>query len=538
MSSSRAVRAKVEVDPAQETPRRYYDIEEPASDKDPRRIAEDFLARAADELGISPDLSGLKFQEVRGSILGKHVLFQQQHAGRPVTGAWARVDVDPAGRVFNVQTDLFPDSMLGGKRAATAEEPSPVITEAEALERAQAATGASPEAPHEVHSTEQVTLPVDGQPRPAWKVVLVATQQPGEWKVYVDASTGEVLRVVKLLKSAHGRVFDPHPVATLNDTTLEDDSAIPDAAYTVVELIDLDGSGHLDGPFVSTVNTQNRIKRSDGRYLFSRADRPFKEVMVYFHIDRVQRYIQSLGFDNVMNRQIAVDIAGLVVDNSDYSPITKALRFGIGGVDDAEDAEIILHEYGHAIQDNQVPGFGVSPECQAMGEGFGDYLGASFFADVKPAVLRACVGSWDAVAYSGDNPPSLRRIDSNKKYPRDLHGEEHDDGEIWSACLWEIREALGGRTADRLIIAHHFLLTPQSSFEDAGNALITTDRQLNEGRNVELIRDVFVRRGIFPNPNRHDKRAGVRYADIVTRSHALAAGAQSASSEPASSGVR
>jgi len=29
------------------------------------------------------------------------------------------------------------------------------------------------------------------------------------------------------------------------------------------------------------------------------------------------------------------------------------LRFGKGGVDDAEDAEVILHAYGHAIQDSQ-----------------------------------------------------------------------------------------------------------------------------------------------------------------------------------------
>jgi hypothetical protein len=37
-----------------------------------------------------------------------------------------------------------------------------------------------------------------------------------------------------------------------------------------------------------------------------------------------------------------------------------------GGVDDAEDADVILHEYGHAIQDNQVPGFGSSLEAGAM----------------------------------------------------------------------------------------------------------------------------------------------------------------------------
>ena len=108
-------------------------------------------------------------------------------------------------------------------------------------------------------------------------------------------------------------------------------------------------------------------------------------------------------------------------------------------MDDAEDAEIILHEYGHALQDDQLPGFGASKEGKAMGEGFGDYLAASFFADVKPQPMRPTVGNWDAVSYSGAEPPCLRRLDSNKKYPKDIKGEEHDDGEIWSSCLWEIR---------------------------------------------------------------------------------------------------
>jgi hypothetical protein len=68
--------------------------------------------------------------------------------------------------------------------------------------------------------------------------------------------------------------------------------------------------------------------------------------------------------------------------------------------------------------------------------------------------------------------------------------------------------------ADKLVIAHHFLLTPQSGFEDAAKALLTVDQQLNQGRNVEVIRDVFVRRGILPNPKRKNKRAGVRFHDI------------------------
>ena len=106
-----------------------------------------------------------------------------------------------------------------------------------------------------------------------------------------------------------------------------------------------------------------------------------------------------------------------------------------------------------------------------------------------PLLDTSCPCAVPIIRLPGTTLQNLR-LDSNKKYPRDLHGEVHDDGEIWSACLWELRTALGGPAADKLIIAHHFLLTPNSTFEDAA------------------------RRGILPNPKRKNRRAGFRFDDI------------------------
>lgn len=528
MTKLKGLTAKVETHHRYKTPRRIYDVKTQASRKSPRKIAEATLKKIAGDLKIRPDLSQLKFDRVRESILGSHVLFQQYHASKQISGAWVRVDVARDGRVFNIHNDLVPEPAMVRTRKADARRAA--ITQAKQLSASEAkARAIEAVAPAKGDSIRVVHNELcfythNGVPTLSWKVIVKTTpelspgraRRPAEWKMYLDAVTGVILEKRNLLRfvDGKGRVFDPNPVVTLNDTSLENKSAIPDNAYVDVVLRDLRKTGFIEGPYVTTKTTKNRIKKRNRDFRFKRTDRAFKEVMVYFHIDRLQRHLQRMGFKNVLNRPIPVNIDGERDDNSHYSPSDKDLTFGTGGVDDAEDAEIIVHEYGHAIQDDQLPGFGASSEGEAMGEGFGDFLAASFFSDVKPKNMKPTVGNWDATFYSGDEPPCLRRLDSNKKYPKDLDGDVHDDGEIWSACLWELRAALGRGTTEKLVIAHHFLLGRDSGFEDGANALITADKNLNKGENESVIRDVFVRRGILPNPKRKGKRAGTPFDEI------------------------
>ncbi|MFZ0329019.1 MAG: hypothetical protein WBP64_11680 [Nitrososphaeraceae archaeon] len=153
-------------------------------------------------------------------------------------------------------------------------------------------------------------------------------------------------------------------------------------------------------------------------------------------------------------------------------------------------------------------------EVDAMGEGFGGYNASSFFAETKPLGMRSTLGNWDTTRYIGDEPPCLRRLDSNKKFPKDLTHEPHDDGEIWSACMYEIRTALGRKTTDTLVIPHHFVLSRSATFQNAANALITADKNLNGGRNQNVMPNVFIHRGILPNQNRKNKRAGLPFDQL------------------------
>src|SRR5215510_11740567 len=170
-----------------------------------------------------------------------------------------------------------------------------------------------------------------------------------------------------------GQVFFPNPVASLGDQSLTDqkDADYPalQAAYETVTLTNLDGSGYLRGDWANVVSeTGNPAFSSNNTFIYTRKDDRFEQVMAYYWVTEAQKYIQSLGFGstrrpvNMESQDVRINQIG--IDNSFSWDKHDLLRFGKGGVDDAEDAEVILHEYGHAIQDSQMnpPGFGTSVE--------------------------------------------------------------------------------------------------------------------------------------------------------------------------------
>lgn len=488
--------ARIERHKSHGAPRRVYDIDTPASDLPPREIADRFIASVVTQLRI--DLNSLRFDCVKPSIFGSHVLYQQLRDGVPISGAWLRVDISPDGRVFHLMNDLVPVRRTS-RRRRTKPHLGARAADAIAREAVEAKT-------RRVVGHELVQFPVNDVPRPAWKV-LVRTERPqGSWKLYIDAANGKVLESHDLVKRVvgRGRVFDPNPISRLNDPTLKPANPAPPQAYFDVDLAGLDGSGFLDGEFVTTKPTDNRVNSATNEFVFDRSQRAFREVMAYYHIDRARRHLSDLGISDVLNRAVPVKVDATKDDLSQYDPPSKTILFGSGGVPDAEDAEIIVHEYGHAIQDDQVPGFGESLEARAMGEGFGDFLSASIFADRKAPALQPMIGTWDASGYAPPQP-FLRRVDGKKKYPKDLHNNIYDDGEIWSSCLWQLREQLGSKITELLAIAHHHLLARDATFADAANALLTADKQLNGGAHVTAIRKVFTDRGIL----RRTKKQGV-----------------------------
>src|SRR6266511_1825566 len=203
--------------------------------------------------------------------------------------------------------------------------------------------------------------------------------------------------------------------------------------------------------------------------------------MGYYWVDTAQAYLQSLGFGGALRavnqRQIELRIDQFGGDNSFFREDKANITLGKGGVDDAVDG--------------QVPGFGTNLESGSIGEGFSDYLAVvvtSWASGVPTLVPEACVADWDSVSYTRTVPHCLRRIDGNKVYPRDVVGEVHRDGEIWSRALWDIRLGLGDRTATTLIVEAQFAFTVDTSFRAAALATVDAAQRLYGARAAGVVR--------------------------------------------------
>ncbi len=307
-----------------------------------------------------------------------------------------------------------------------------------------------------------------------------------------------------------GSVFVSNPVEDLNNQSLRDQkdsaAAVPAAAYHTVTLTDLDGSGFLRGRWAEIVGeTGNPAYSPTNAFFYNRSQDEFEQVMAYFWITESQKYIQSLGFGSTLRpvnmepQRLRINQYG--IDNSFATTHKDEIRLGKGGVDDAEDGEVINHEYGHAIHYSQNFAF-ASVQAGAISEGFGDYWAVTTTMVVReklglaPLTDPACVADWDATSYDPTPPHCLRRVDSNLRYPANLVGQVHADGRIWSRALWDIRNALGNVRADTVILEGQFNFDGTTMTQLATRTVAAADRLYGPAV-ANTVRAQFQARGIL-----------------------------------------
>jgi Fungalysin metallopeptidase (M36)/Fungalysin/Thermolysin Propeptide Motif len=448
--------------------------------------------------------------------------YEQHIAGVPVLGSEVVVTNAPGTRA---------DAVRGrGRRDLRAPLPA-TVSRADAIAAARRATGAANlRAPARA---ARAILPQGDRGRLVWRVLLASGSPFASYEALVDARTRHVLRVRNRLLNDTGSasIFVPNPLVTQGARTgladnADADSALLTSLRTPVTLHRLDtGTTCLRGRWVIAHLKSGDVcaPGADFTAVTRSADR-FEAVMAYFHIDAVREYLQSLGMAGTLDHPTTVTADALAADNSFFDPFTREISLGLGGVDDGEDADVIVHEYGHAFQAAQIPDFPEGDQGGAMGEGWGDYLQAAYDAQRAPsATFNPCFAEWDTLG-SGDPAaiPCLRRTDTTLTAAQvgpgtACNAEVHCAGEAWSGALWQLRGLIGGTTMDRLVLQSHFLLTAQADFNDGAYALVKADRAIYGGVHEQTLRDVLVARGLLDLERLDDTIADARPLAIPGR---------------------
>lgn len=520
-----------------------------------------YLKAHAAEYGLAADLSNIRARGVTYSLLGSHYAFQQTHRGFDVSTGEIVVSLDKSGQnvrmVFNhIITQPLPDISVDA-----------IISSAEAYDIAwrdlqvRGDLTADP--------AQRLVYYVDGtQAYLAYDMQLRVEAPYGSWQYIVNATDGAILSKVDTLIYRQPKVrtapdlniplrdraqefstfanrpvvtktttperidgtalvFDPDPRSFLANDDLQDNSpaeAFADA-YVQRPLRDLahefDGIIRLDGRWVRVVDFDSpRTAPSislDGEWVAKRGDNAFNDAMTYFHIDQSQRYMQSLGFigdTGIQYAAMAVDTDGVQgQDNSYFSPRDNHLAFGHGCVDDNEDADVILHEYGHGIQwsiNNNWSG----GDTGAMGEGFGDYWAGSYSISTPSGKTfnPELVFSWDGHG-KGNKCWSGRVLNAHKaKYDPKRTYSAHtsipggfQSDELWSTPLFQTllaAEAVGinREEIDQIILQSHFGLGYGVKMRQMAEVTVQTAKDLfPDGAHAAIFEEKFKVHDILPN---------------------------------------
>ena len=337
--------------------------------------------------------------------------FQRRVQGIPVLGGEAVVNDPP---------DAPPELISTAPRASIGSQPAPQVARGIAAQTALAAVGAG-----DLRSRPSIRLAIqpDGGGTPVWDVLIPSGRPLGDFQVLVDASTGAVLSTRNLIRHSRigeAKIFVPNPVVTnRGDSGLHDkrgrNSKRLNRLRVPVKLRHLAPHQHcLKGRFAKVLLGRHKVpvcRRSLNWRRVKRSSDKFEALMAYYHVDHEQSYVQSLGFHNVNSRRQVVLADKISDDNSFYSPFTRTLTLGTGGVDDGEDADVISHEYGHSIQDSQAPAFlrSLGLEAGSLAEGSADYMAAVMSAQDRGTTNTddVCIFDWDAQTWGSPFPPSI-----------------------------------------------------------------------------------------------------------------------------------
>lgn len=521
------------------------------------QIARRFVTRNSSLFQLTAlDIRQLSIDSVVRAGTASVVHFVQRVGPYPLSEGSISVAIDSRGRVMRVNTGLLGPAATLQPNDFQLDEEAAVLAairlagvagdiqfqrDETSLERTRfSSTPAENAAQANVEAfATRIAFPLNASTAvPAYQVIT-RTGKGGSHESVISAIDGSLLRRHNLTsRLTSGRVYGQSPDS--GPPELEDfpEEWLPDGSISTRGpladvYVDADGDGAPDpGENIDRQLRNGRPFAADGVFDFpfpgpddDPRDFPAAAANNAFAVvNRAHDYFDEIGFDEASGNlqasnagpngiegdPIIVEVHdGDLVNNATltFAPdgISPVLELGIflgedfsDPTDDRDTAysgPVIIHEYAHAVSHRLVRA-PLSTSCLAgthsgaLGEGWSDYFAASFYDDPVFGVY-----------VSGNSQIGIRRsaLNASAAGYADLGNEgfeEHNDGEIWSATLWDIRSELGQEITDSLVIAGMKLTPCDPTMVDARDAILDADRASNGGSNVTSLWEVFARHGL------------------------------------------
>lgn len=254
---------------------------------------------------------------------------------------------------------------------------------------------------------------------------------------------------------------------------------------------------------------------------FTRSQDEFEYVNSVFHVTQYRKYIATVkGFEDLLDYQIRINARAFLDDNSSFKRTSNSGGQGVmylgyssislEHVDDAEDADVIIHELGHALSysANQNIPSGVSRE--SIDEGLGDYLACAYSKRISEHRWENLF-SWD-----GNNP----FWEEGRKCFSDVTVDDfsssksiYSNGEILAVTLMEVYDKFGGTIADQIIFSSFYEYANKMEFELAGKLLLDAEEELFDGLYHKDLCTILAGRGYVT-----EKFCGIGFEEVNVQS--------------------
>lgn len=465
-------------------PAGIYDINLEVTGGNPSEKAANYLRQNWELFGLTQSFEqSLSEPVIREGLSGTVVRFRQEFMGLEVDKNEFTIKINNEGKIVNVLNTTRPIDL------------SLNVSPSRSVDQAYTTVNNHLQLSSQEKSHLEQNLMIHFQNDTAflvYRIDIITNELPGEWEAFVDANTNQIIDLhnIALHVNGTGNIFNPDPLSSSGSTYgtggFEDNSDATnsdlDGQLSSVTLLDITQSGNtfsLTGPFASIVDHEapfnGDFSQNSSDFSFDRNDDAFEAVMCYYFVDESMRYINNtLGISLTPFQYtggVQIDPHGLNgADNSHYTQGSGRIAMGEGGVDDAEDADVIIHELGHGIH-HWITNGGLS-QNEGLSEGSGDYWGQSYSWSLGQG------NSHDFFSWDGHNEfwPG-RTTNHDVSYPPS--GSIHTQGQLWATVLMKIYADIGRQKTDVIFLEGLAMTNSSTNQKQAAEAVYQAAVDLN-----------------------------------------------------------